>query len=71
LPGKPTIELPEDDDLPVGDMNFADAEGFCRKLTDLGHRDGTLPKGWEFRIPTEAQWERACRARTETKIQLR
>lgn len=66
LPGKATAELPEGDDLPVGDVNFAQAEAFCAKLTELGQKDGTLPKGWEFRLPTEAQWEYACRAGTTT-----
>lgn len=66
LPGKATAELPEGDDLPVGDVNFAQAEAFCAKLTELGKKDGTLPKGWEFRLPTEAQWEYACRAGTKT-----
>jgi sulfatase modifying factor 1 len=66
LPGELTAELPEGDDYPVGNVNFAEAEAFCRKLTELGRESGGLPKEWEFRLPTEAQWEYACRAGTTT-----
>ncbi len=64
LPGEPTAELPAGDDLPVGNVSFAEAEAFCAKLTVIGRRDGTLPPEWVFRLPTEAQWEYACRAGT-------
>jgi formylglycine-generating enzyme required for sulfatase activity len=47
--------------LPVESVSWNDAVKFCDLLTTR-----EMVKGWRFALPTEAQWEYACRAGTKS-----
>ena len=49
---------------PVEKVSWDDAVEFCRKLSELPEEKSG---GYVYRLPTEAEWEYACRAGTTTK----
>ena len=52
------------DDLPVANVSWDDANEFCRRLSALAEEKQA---GRVYRLPTEAEWEYACRAGTRTQ----
>jgi formylglycine-generating enzyme required for sulfatase activity len=54
----------EFDSLPMYFVSWNDAMEFCKDLTERERAAGRLPAGYEYNLPTEAEWEYACRAGT-------
>jgi formylglycine-generating enzyme required for sulfatase activity len=53
----------ENADLPVDNVSWDDVVEFCKKLSDLPEEKKA---GRMYRLPTEAEWEYACRAGSKT-----
>ncbi len=51
---------------PVEMVTWHQAQAFCRKLTEQERAAGRLPDGYEYRLPTEAEWEYAARGGSTT-----
>ncbi|MBP5468401.1 MAG: formylglycine-generating enzyme family protein, partial [Candidatus Riflebacteria bacterium] len=54
------------DKLPVHNINWLDAKKFCVKLNEL--TKDKRPAGYVFSLPSEKQWEYACRSGYTTSL---
>jgi len=61
--GARQVEGLNTDDFPVDRVTWEEAVEFCLRLSDL---DEEVAAGRTYRLPTEAEWEYACRAGTQT-----
>jgi formylglycine-generating enzyme required for sulfatase activity len=63
-PGKAAVQGMETDDFPVDNVSWNDAQAYLKKLNVLAAEKHT---GRLYRLPTEAEWEYACRGGTDVK----
>lgn len=53
---------------PVDTVHWYDATNYCAQLTARERAAGRIAPNAEYRLPTEAEWEYACRAMTTTRF---
>jgi formylglycine-generating enzyme required for sulfatase activity len=68
MPLPPLPMSGQDDEHPMYYVCWEDAMDFCKRLSDQERVTGRLPDGYEYRLPSEAEWEYACRAGSTTRF---
>jgi formylglycine-generating enzyme required for sulfatase activity len=67
-PWKGQQEVKEGADVAATYVSWDDAVEFCGRLTKIERSSGKLRGNRRYRLPTEAEWEYACRAGTKTRF---
>jgi len=62
--GKNPSHFPGDTNRPVEKVSYFDAVAYCSALTRREREAGRLPPAYAYRLPSEGEWEYACRAGT-------
>src|SRR5262249_29972499 len=62
--GTNTSSFTENLNHPVEGLSWFDATNYCARLTEFEREAGRFPADSLYRLPTDAEWEYACRAGT-------
>jgi len=64
----PSVIITGEPNRPVENVSWHDATNYCSKLAQQEQAAGRIPTDSLYRLPTESEWEYACRGWTSTRF---